>query len=306
MEASTPVPPTSVDALIERVSQDYEGLSRQLKLIARHVEQHRDHLGLDGIQQVAQQCGVQPSAVVRFAKHFGFNGFTDMQAVFRAGLTQQIAPSRNYQSRIRQLLAAEAQNLSSADIAHEFLAGSIGGMQELQSQLDEAAFSHAVDLLLQAENLWIVASRRSFPVAVYLDYALQHTDKRVGLISALGNMQHGQMRSVRQGDILIAISFSPYAEETLAAVQGAVDRGARLIAITDSRMSPLARWAEALLLVQDNSTFGFRSLTSSMGLAQSLFIALAYRLELPYRPTTPPVASGSSVSGAQTGGAPSK
>jgi hypothetical protein len=39
-------------------------------------------------------------------------------------------------------------------------------------------------------------------------------------------------------------------------------------------------------VVQDNSTFGFRSLTSTMGLAQSLFIALAYRLELPYRPNT--------------------
>jgi hypothetical protein len=40
-----------------------------------------------------------------------------------------------------------------------------------------------------------------------------------------------------------------------------------------------------VLLVQDNSTLGFRSLTSTMGLAQSLFIALAYRLELDYQPT---------------------
>jgi hypothetical protein len=57
-----------------------------------------------------------------------------------------------------------------------------------------------------------------------------------------------------------------------------------------------------LLLVQDNSTFGFRSLTSSMGLAQSLFIALAYRLELPYRPTTPQAAASSAPSStAETG-----
>ena len=51
-------------------------------------------------------------------------------------------------------------------------------------------------------------------------------------------------------------------------------------------MSPLAREAQSVLIVQDNSIFGFRSLTGTMGLAQSLFIALAYRLELPYQTTT--------------------
>lgn len=302
MASSVSDPVQDVDTLIARISEDYEGLSRQLKVIARYVEQHRDHIGLDGIQHVAEQCGVQPSAVVRFAKQFGFNGFSDMQALFRAGLTRQIAPSRNYQSRIRELLGEGSRSLSSAEIAHEFLAGSIGGMEELQQQLDEDSFSRAVELLHQAECIWIAATRRSFSVAVYLDYALQHTDKRVGLVTALGHMQHGQMRSARAGDILLAISFAPYAEETLSVVQDAVDRGVRLIAITDSRMSPLARWAEVLLLVQDNSTFGFRSLTSSMGLAQSLFIALAYRLELPYRPTTPQAAASSAPSStAETG-----
>ena len=49
-------------------------------------------------------------------------------------------------------------------------------------------------------------------------------------------------------------------------------------------MSPLAARAEATLLVKESSTFGFRALTNVMALAQSLFIALAYRLELDVRP----------------------
>jgi DNA-binding MurR/RpiR family transcriptional regulator len=240
---------------------------------------------------VAAQCQVQPSAVVRFAKHFGFSGFSEMQAIFRAGLTRQLAPSRNYRTRIRDVIDSGSGSLSSVEIAREFLAGSQAGMHELDANLDEQAFKQAVDMLRETDCIWIAASRRSFPVAVYLDYALQHTDKRVGLMSGLGSMHLGQMRSVRPGDVMIAISFAPYAEETRAAVDLAVERGARLIAITDSRMSPLVKMAEAALLVQDNSTFGFRALTSTMGLAQSLFIALAYALELPYRPTSPNVSN---------------
>ena len=282
---------TSVDQFIARISTEYDTLSKQLKVIAKYVEQHRDHVGLEGIQQLATHCQVQPSAVVRFAKHFGFSGFSEMQAIFREGLTRQLAPNRNYRTRIRDIIESGSGSLSSVEIAREFLAGSQAGMHELEANLDEAAFKKAVDMLRETDCIWIAASRRSFPVAVYLDYAFQHTDKRVCLMSGLGSMHQGQMRSVREGDVIVAISFAPYAEETLAAVDLAVERGARLIAITDSRMSPLSKLAKATLLVQDNSTFGFRALTSTMGLAQSLFIALAYALELPYRPTSPKTAT---------------
>jgi DNA-binding MurR/RpiR family transcriptional regulator len=274
----------SVEQLLKRISQDYEGLSKQLKVIARHVEQHRDHLGLEGIQEVAAQCAVQPSAVVRFAKHFGFSGYTELQRIFREGLSRQIAPSRNYRTRIREVIESGARDLAPVDIARDFLAGSIAGMQELEKSLHGQTFRRAVDLLAAADVIWICGSRRSFAVAAYLDYALQHTDKRVFLVNAMGNMREGAMRSVRKGDVMIAISFAPYAEETLGVAQLAQQRGARLIAITDSRMSPLARDADVAQLVQDTSIFGFRSLTSTMALAQSLFIALAYRLELACEP----------------------
>jgi DNA-binding MurR/RpiR family transcriptional regulator len=280
-------PKLNVEQLIKHISSDYEALSKQLKVIARHVEQHRDHIGLDGIQEVARQCNVQPSAVVRFAKHFGYSGFTEMQAIFREGISRQLAPSRNYKTRIRDIIESGTGSLSSVEIANEYLAGSLAGMQELQSSMHAPTFKKAVDLLVEADCIWIAASRRSFPIAVYLDYALQHTDKRIGLVSGMGSMQLGQMRSVRKNDVIVAISFAPYAEETIAVAKLAVERGAKLIAITDSRMSPLAKLAQVALIVQDNSTFGFRSLTSTMGLAQSLFIALAYTLELPYKSSTP-------------------
>ena len=276
----------TADQLIKRISGEFDNLSKQLKVIALHIEKNRDHIGIEGIQELARQCEVQPSAVVRFAKHFGFSGFSELQAIFRDNLSRQLAPSRNYKSRIRDLIESGPRSLSSVDIAKEFLAGSVAGMHELESSLDAAAFKKAVDLLVDADCIWIAASRRSFPIAAYLDYALQHTDKRISLVSGLGSMHGGQMRSVRKGDVMIAISFSPYAEETLSVARLAVERGARLLALTDSRMSPLAKMAHVSLVVQDNSTLGFRSLSSTMGLAQSLFIALAYSLELPYATTT--------------------
>jgi DNA-binding MurR/RpiR family transcriptional regulator len=278
----------AVETLLARIGADFPQLSRQLKLIATYVEQRRDHLGLEKIQDVAGRCGVQPSAVVRFAKHFGFSGYSELQKVFRDGLAQQLAPSRSYQARIREVIEQGSGRLSSADIAAEFIGGAIAGLQELQRDLHGSTLGDAVELLAQAPAFWVAGARRSFPVATYLAYALQHTDKPVHLVSGVGAMHEGQLRSLRAGDVLIAISFAPYAAETVLATERAAARGARVIALTDSRMSPLAGPADATLLVQESATFGFRALTNAMALAQSLFIALAYRLELDYQPSFQP------------------
>ena len=273
-------PQPDVDAVIARIAVEFDTLSRQQKLIARYVEQHRDRIGLDGILELAAHCGVQPSAVVRFAKRLGFSGFSQMQAVFRDGISRQIAPGRSYHLRLREVIEGGERDLSSLQIAQGFLTGAMAAMEELRDGLDAEEFERAVQCLVDTDQVWVVGVRRSFPVASYLAYALQHTDKRVGLVSVLGAMQQEQVRSVRAGDAVLAVSFAPYAPESAAFAELAVQRGARLIAITARRLGELARLAESCLIVHDHATFGFRALTGTMGLAQSLFLAVAYRLEL--------------------------
>ncbi|MBI0328967.1 MurR/RpiR family transcriptional regulator [Burkholderia plantarii] len=271
------------EALLADISAQFASLSKQLKLIARHVEAHPGRVGLQGVQEVANDCGVQPSAVVRFAKHFGFSGFSGMQRVFRDAMVRQVAPELSYQSRIRGIIE-QGEPRRASELAAEFLDDSIAGMQQLSASLDAPAFEHAVDLLAATDAIWLVGMRRSYPVVAYLDYALQHTGKRIQLVAGTGGMQAGQLRSLRAGDVVLAVSFAPYAQETQQIVEDGLQRGATLIAITDSRLNALASRADAALLLQESDTFGFRSLTSTMGLAQSLFIALAYRLELAYEP----------------------
>ena len=251
MSAKFPI--TSGKTFRLAIAANFEGLSGQLKKIARYIDASGEQIGFQGVREVAVKCDVQPSAIVRFAKHFGLSGFSEMQAVFRDDIARKMASPRNYSSRIRDVIKAGDRRLTSAEIAHEFIGGSVVAMQALAQQLDEAAFEGAVIALAESDSIWVVAARRSFPIAAYLDYALQHTDKRVQMLSGLGAMHQGQARSVRAGDVMLAISFAPYAKETLACVGAAHERGAKIIAITDSDLSPLARQAAHVLVVKDDA-----------------------------------------------------
>ena len=270
----------AVDELIDKIAAAYESLPRQLKSIASYVEQHRASVMMDRVSEIAQACNVHPSAVVRFSKHFGFSGFSEMQAIFRQAYTEQVAPIQSYQQRVRKLITNSRARLRGSDIAREFIDGSRHGLDELTSSLDTDAFNEALDLLVKAKAIYIAGVRRSFAAASYLAYALQHTRKRVILAPGLGGMHREQISSIRKGDALVAISFLPYGKETQYCVRMAHHNKASTLIITDSQMSPLARFASVLLTVREGNAFGFRSLTNTICLCQALFISLAYKLEL--------------------------
>jgi len=269
-----------VEDLMRRIADNYETLPRQLKSVATYIEQHRSSVMMDRTSDIAASCGVHPSAVVRFAQRFGFSGFSDLQAVFRQAYAEQGVSSPSYQQRIRRLIDEKPGTLSGGSVAREFIAASRGGLEELEAGLDAKQFDAAVKMLQHADNIYVVGVRRSFPVASYIVYALQHTPKRVHLVSGFGGMYREQIRSVKKSDVVIAISFAPYGKETQYCLRVAHHHQAKTLVITDSQLSPLARYATTQLYVKEGSAFAFRSLTSTICLCQALFIALAYKLEL--------------------------
>lgn len=274
------VPAANAQELLEQITRDYDSLPRQLKRIASYMTQQSERIMVDRISDIARECEVHPSAIVRFSQRFGFTGFSGMQALFREAYTQKTTPVQNYQQRIRTLIDSKSKKASTGDLARECVSATLSGIERLGLELDDATFDKAVDMVVNAENIYVVGVRRSFAVADYLVYNLQHTNKRIHLVSGLGGNHREQMRSVRADDLVIAISFTPYGKETQHCLRIAQHHRARTLVITDSNLSPLAKRANAVLLVNEGSSFAFRSLSATLCLCQALFIAVAYRLEL--------------------------
>ena len=273
-------PPITAERLLQLITEEYETLPRQLKRIASYMSQQSDRIMVDRISDIARECEVHPSAIVRFSQRFGFSGFSEMQALFRTAYTHKASPVQNYQQRIRNMIANQSQKASDGDLARECIDATLSGIERLGRELDDTAFEKAVDLIVNADNIYVVGVRRSFAVADYLVYNLQHTHKRIHLVSGLGGSYREQMRSVRSGDLVIAISFTPYAKETQHCLRYARQQQANTLILTDSHLSPLARHANSLLLVNEGSALAFRSLSATLCLCQALFVAVAYRLEL--------------------------
>ncbi|MNG90502.1 putative HTH-type transcriptional regulator YbbH [compost metagenome] len=266
--------------MLRLVEATFEALPRQQKLIAQYLTSQSERIMVERISDIAHACGVQPSAIVRFCQRLGFSGFSEMQALFREAYTNKTSPAQSYTQRIRNVIANKSERASSADLAEDCIDATLAGIHRLKNELDEAIFDQAVDMVVAADSIHVIGARRSFAVADYLVYSLRHTDKRVNLVTGLGASFLQEVRSVRRDDLVIAVSFSPYAEETQFYLAEARERGAKVLVVTDSNLSPLASLTDAVLLVNEGASFAFRSLSATMCLCQALFIAVAYRLEL--------------------------
>ena len=270
----------SVDDFLGAVAARYESLPRQLRAIARHVESNRARMVVTQIKDIAEACGVQPSAVTRFSQRFGFSGYSALQRLFREAFSASTTSSARRARRLRETAGSHRLEADAGGILRQLLLANQGALEEFALHLDDRALKAAVSLLHRANQIFVAGARRSLAAAAYFTYLLQHTSKRVQLVSGLGGNFAGEVRSIGKGDVLVAVSSNPYARETRSCVRIASGRGAEVIAITDSGMSAVARAARVRLLVEEASAFSFRSLTNTLCTCQALFVALALRLEL--------------------------
>ena len=266
-------PPKVYDTLMDTISNRHDSLSRRLKQIANFALEHPTTMGIETIANIAQSAEVQPSALIRFAKTFGYKGFSDMQRIFQRYVTEQ---SESYKERVTRELAESGHGDADSPQAlfRQFCHANIVALKHLEKGVDPSSIDKAIALLKKARSVYVVGQRRSHPIATYLSYALSHADCRTHLIDGSGGLLKEQAKAIGKEDLLIAISFHPYSSETTQVANIAAATKAPCLAITDSSVSPIADLATVMFNIQEAEVHNFRSLSASMLVAQTLATGL--------------------------------
>jgi DNA-binding MurR/RpiR family transcriptional regulator len=252
-------------------------LPRRLTQIASYAVENPDDMAFGTVASIAQSAEVQPSALIRFSQALGYEGFSDLQEVFRSRLRERVL---NYGERLEQLRAHAPHAAKSAAIFDGFAQASEKSIADLRRRLDPAELDKAVALLARSETIYLAGLRRSFPISSYMSYAFGKLGVRHVLIDAVGGLAAEDVSFATPKDCLLAISFTPYASETVSLTQSAAARKVPVLAITDSPFSPLAPLASQWIEVREDNFEGFRSMSATLTLAMTLTVAVAEKRSL--------------------------
>ncbi len=271
-----PEKPRDYEELIRVIHDRHAGMSKSYQRIAVYLTQNPNDVAVLSVNAIAERCGIHASSFVRFAQSLGYDGFKELQGLFQRRLSTA-APG--FEARIKALESelGARDDRSEQGFLHELVVRDIASLRDLLAQIPAQSLVTAVDLMERADTIFLAGQMRSAPVADLMRYILTMLGKRAVLLDTSGGFATHMARTIRQSDLLIAVSFRFYAKEVVSIVEETAARAVPIIAITDSTLSPLAKSAEVLFAVPEHEYTFSRSLAAPMCLAQALTVALAAR-----------------------------
>ena len=255
--------------LMRLIQVKFPRLSTGQKLIAEYILKNYDKAAFMTAAKLGISVGVSESTVVRFANELGFSGYPKLQKALQELIknklttVQRLELSNDFASHgaaLKGVLKADMENIRAT-----------------LEKINPYTFEDVLNSIFEAKNIYIIGLRSSTALAEFLGFYLNIILQNVRIVSYGISDIFEQMINIGEGDLVIGIGFPRYATKTIDVLDFSKARGAKVVAITDSLLSPLAAKADSTLIAQSNMASFVDSLVAPLSVINALIIAVGMR-----------------------------
>ena len=257
-------------SVLHTIESNMKTFSKGQKKIAAYILENYDKAAFMTASKLGSLVGVSESTVVRFASELGYEGYPSMQRALQEMIRSRLTST--------QRIKSAEDNLAGPDGLAAVVQSDIDKLRRIVDETDREDFDEVCRKIMTARRIYILGTRSSTFVAGYLNFYLHLMFENVTLVeaNAAGEIFE-QLFRIGPGDVLIAITFPRYSKVTMNTVKFAKDRGATIVAITDSELSPLYQQADVSLLVTSDMFSFVDSMVAPISMINALLVALGYR-----------------------------
>lgn len=260
---------SSKQDLMRTIQVKFPRLSKGQKLIAEYILKQYDKAAFMTAAKLGESVGVSESTVVRFANELGFSGYPKLQKALQELIknklttVQRIELSNNYitmENALKGVLKSDMENI-----------------RVTLEKINPKTFDEVVNCIFNAKRIYIIGLRSSTALAEFLGFYLNLILDNVKVVAYGVSDIFEQMINISKDDLVIGIGFPRYAARTIEALNYAHEKGTKVIAITDSLLSPLATKSDYTLIAQSNMASFVDSLVAPLSVINALIIAVGLR-----------------------------
>jgi len=252
-------------SVIETLS---DSMSKAQKRIAEYILDNIDKAAFMTAVRLARFAEVSESTVVRFAMELGYDGYPEMRRALQDSMRGKL-------TSVQRIKVAK-DRLGSKDILTQVLSSDIEQIRQTMEETDSSDFAKAVDVIVEAKNIYILGLRSSSFLAKFMGFYFDLLFSNSRVISESPDSEvFEQIVRLSEGDLLIAISFPRYSRRTIKTMQYARSIGAKIIAITDGVASPLTELADISLCARSDMISFLDTLVAPLSLVNALVVAVS-------------------------------
>lgn len=256
--------------LIAQIADNQSSFSKGQKLIAQYIIDHYDKAAFMTAYHLGETVGVSESTVVRFAAELGFEGYPQLQKAMQELIRSKLTSVQRIEvTRARMEDNEVLDNVISYDLAN---------VRQTLEELPRDTFYKAVDAIVSARRIYIFGAGSCRSLATFAAYYLKLLLVDVQLIYTSSETEvFEDMLHINEQDVAIGISFPRYSSKAVKAMHFASSRNAKVIAITDSEMSPIADYATYLLLAHSDMATIVDSLVAPLSIINAIIVAISLK-----------------------------
>ena len=256
--------------ILSLIQSSMPTFSKGQKLIANFILESYDKAAFMTASRLGKTVNVSESTVVRFAAELGYDGYPAMQKALQEMI-------RNKLTSIQRIEVSN-DRIGNQDILSMVMQSDIEKIRMTLEETGRADFDRSVDAIVSARRIYILGIRSSSAIASFLGFYFNLIFENVVIIHSNSVSEvFEQILRIGPGDVIIGVSFPRYSRRTVKAMQYARDRGATVVAITDSEVSPLAPIADHTLMAKSDMASFVDSLVAPLSLVNALIVAVGRR-----------------------------
>ena len=252
------------------IDEKWEGLSKQQKKLGSFFKENPERSAFMTAAKVAKEAGVSEATVVRFAAALGFSGYQ----AFLAAMREETKGKLNSIKRMEIV----SEKVGQEDILKNVLKSDMMQIEKTLGLIDSKEFQKAIDYLVNAKTVYILALRSSAALANFMGFYFNMLFENVKVIS--GNSAEGiteKMIRINESDVVVGISFPRYSASVVRGVQFAKSKAANIIAITDNENSPIVKFSDCCLFAKSEMDSFADSLVAPLSIINAIILAIGYK-----------------------------
>ncbi|WP_088008689.1 MurR/RpiR family transcriptional regulator [Indiicoccus explosivorum] len=247
--------------ILQSIANSYKDFSAGQKKVGDLFIEQPIFLAFSSALEVGRKVNVSESTVIRWAQKLGYKGYAEFQQIVQQKLAQE---------RLEQLNADETPQQGSQSLLRNLLNSDISNLQQLKQSINEEDLLQAVDLISQAERIYVTGNTFDYGMAYSFTTWLSHTLDHTEMLIYGDGQYYLQLSRLNPASTVIAFAFPRYEKMVTETVETAKEQGARIVLITDSSAAPAAEFADIALEVPMNSDLGIDSYTAASALLTSI------------------------------------
>lgn len=260
-----------MENVYKHIAEQMPTMSKSNLRIAKYILENPNTVPFLTGDKLAKITGVSPATIVRFSTFLGYSGYPELQQYMQSSAQQQLTTTE------RLKISKEVYNEQDQSVYDIFL-DDISNIRSTLDKLDIEAFKNAVESLIKAKRVYIVANRSATALGVFLQYYLQFLLEQVELIHSIENVSE-RIFDLNEDDVVIGISFARYTKSTLKVLSYAKEKEATTVAITDNLLSPLIPYADIPLTASSQMPTFIDSFVAPLSLINALIVTVGKEKE---------------------------